>query len=346
MREAQTDLRLTSYYENAVQKLQLALKPFETHEKHLICIGIGHFSECSISRHQLAFILSIKELFSFQSVVFHEPILSRAESSILKQLNCSVAVKNLEGKIEIDGVTLVYAPHCPKQLINNFLWKNWNGESLKQLIYVGNSFSNLLNSTPSRFLEADAGFIVKLQPHCEEIELENNFKFTDIFNDTSIHQFSGVTELPQEFWNKQSSEPVYGSENLELITIDLIEKLTIWFEFIFTMAGNQLYRSLLNELRLSNPAGKLNKESMAYKYITDQFEKHQTTDQTLCKAKEEMRFLGETYLCYLRSQRKYTEILNDYKGNGERSVKETADMVGFKLPHDPKWWNYVNEEAE
>lgn len=102
------------------------------------------------------------------------------------------------------------------------------------------------------------------------------------------------------------------------------------------MAGTQLYRSLLNELRLANPAGRLNKDSLAFKYITNQFEKHQTTDQTLCKAREEMQFLGETYLCYLRSLRKYNEIQSEYTGKGERSVKETADMVGFKLPHDPK----------
>lgn len=78
------------------------------------------------------------------------------------------------------------------------------------------------------------------------------------------------------------------------------------------MAGSQLYKSLLNELRLASPSGRLNKESLAFKYITTQFEKHQTTDQTLCKAREEMRFLGETYLCYIRSLRKYAEIQKEY----------------------------------
>lgn len=99
-------------------------------------------------------------------------------------------------------------------------------------------------------------------------------------------------------------------------------------------AGSQLYRSLLNELRMASPNGRLNKDSLAVKYITSQFEKHQTTDQTLCKAREEMKFLGETYRCYLQSLRKFTAIQREYKGKGERSVAETADMVGFKLPHD------------
>ncbi|XP_055302455.1 SRR1-like protein isoform X1 [Sitodiplosis mosellana] len=225
--ETQTDLRLSTYYENAIAKLRSVLHRFGSKGKQIVCIGIGHFSECSISRHQLAFILSVKELFGFNSIVFHEPILSRSEVNILKTLNCSVAANNVEGKVEIEGVTLVYAPHCPKQLINNLLWKNWNVDVLKQLIYIGNSFSNLLNSIPSRFLSVDAGFIVKLQPNCEEIDLTNDFKFTDIFNDTSVHQFPTIEAVSNEFWSQETEEPVYESDNLELITTALVEKLSI-----------------------------------------------------------------------------------------------------------------------
>lgn len=227
LQEAQTDLKLSSYYENVIHQLRRLLSSSEGNQKHLICIGIGHFSECLISRHQLAFILSINELFGFLSIDFHEPALTRPEISILKKLNCSVIAKNFEGKIKIDGITLVYAPHCPKQLINNLLWKNWNAQTINQIIYIGNSFKNLLSSTPDRFLSIDAGYIVKLQPHCEEIPFENNFKFTDIFNDTSVHRFPTTKELPQEFWCNDIEEPVYATDNLELITLDLIDKLTI-----------------------------------------------------------------------------------------------------------------------
>lgn len=226
--ETQNDIRLSDYYEKAVDKLQSHLQLLERCETHkLICIGIGHFSECSISRHQLAFILLLKEKFGFTSIEFHEPILFRSEVNILKKLNCNIALENCEGKIKLNGSTLVYAPHCPKQLINNLLWKNWNANSLKQLIYIGNSFSNLLNSTPNRFLAIDAAFIVKLQPICHEIELENKFKFSDIFNDTSIHRFIAAERQPEEFWSKDCDEPVYESDNSELITTKLIEKLQI-----------------------------------------------------------------------------------------------------------------------
>lgn len=94
-------------------------------------------------------------------------------------------------------------------------------------------------------------------------------------------------------------------------------------------------RTLLKELRLVSPSGHI-KDSLAANYILSQYKKYQTTDETLCKARDEMVFLGQTYSCYLQSKRNHERICVEYKGAGERSVQDTATMVGFKLPHDPK----------
>lgn len=102
------------------------------------------------------------------------------------------------------------------------------------------------------------------------------------------------------------------------------------------MTNNQLYTTILRELRLASRNGRLDKNTPAFKYIKNQFEKHQTTQQTFCKAREEMKFLGQAYVTYLESLRMYAKIQTEYKGCGERSVKDTADIVGFKLPSDPK----------
>lgn len=220
-------MELSTYYESAIKKLRSILDAYDSDQIHLICIGIGHFSDCSISRHQLAFILLLKQRFNIPQIEFHEPILAASEVDILTKLNCSVALENCEGKISIDRPTIVYAPHCPKQLINNLLWRNWNATALQQLIYIGNSFSNLINSTPNRFLSIDAAFIAQLQPKSVETQLVNNFKFSDIFNDTSAHQFNAVDQLPVEFWATANKEPIYTSDNLELITADLVKTLKI-----------------------------------------------------------------------------------------------------------------------
>lgn len=176
----------------------------------------------------MAFLLAIKQQLQITSIVFHEPLLNVLEVNILRKFNCTACEKNLEGKVDLDSncITIVYSPHCPKQLTNNLLWHNWLANRLLQTIYIGNSFSHLVDSTPSRFLSIDASYITHIEPYCTEIRLDNNFKFTDIFNDTSIHFFNKLEGVPDDFWlNRQ--EPVYQLDYVELITSDIINKLNI-----------------------------------------------------------------------------------------------------------------------
>lgn len=94
-------------------------------------------------------------------------------------------------------------------------------------------------------------------------------------------------------------------------------------------------RQLLSELRKQSSTHKLTENQMA-RYILDQYRKFQTTDQQLCKAADEMHCRAKCYYDYLHFTRRYKEINTEFKGKGERSVEDTARMVGFKLPHDPK----------
>lgn len=94
-------------------------------------------------------------------------------------------------------------------------------------------------------------------------------------------------------------------------------------------------RQLLSEIRKQTSSKKVADNQMV-QYIFQQYRKHQTTDQQLCKAIDEMHFKARTYYNYLHHTRQIKEINAEFKGKGERSVKETANMVGFKLPHDPK----------
>ncbi|XKL59518.1 hypothetical protein PGB90_000534 [Kerria lacca] len=94
-------------------------------------------------------------------------------------------------------------------------------------------------------------------------------------------------------------------------------------------------RQLLSELRKITPTQKL-KHSIIVPHILNQCRKYKVTDAQLCKKRGEMIFLVNTYRCYLESTRRYKELLEKYHSKGERSIEQTADMVGFKLPHDPK----------
>lgn len=94
-------------------------------------------------------------------------------------------------------------------------------------------------------------------------------------------------------------------------------------------------RQLLSELWKQSYSKKRSENQMVL-YIFDQYRKYQTTDQQLCKAIDEMHFKAKAYCDYLQNSRRVMEINAEFKGKGERSVEETANMVGFKLPHDPK----------
>ncbi|XP_045622968.1 protein FMC1 homolog [Procambarus clarkii] len=97
----------------------------------------------------------------------------------------------------------------------------------------------------------------------------------------------------------------------------------------------QTLRSLIRELRRSLPEHETLKHSPAFSYIIDQYRRNALTDQQYCREQEEMAHLAQTYATYLESSRKYMELYSEYYSHGEKTVKETADMVGFKLPNDP-----------
>lgn len=42
--------------------------------------------------------------------------------------------------------------------------------------------------------------------------------------------------------------------------------------------------------------------------------------------------LLENYLAYVQSSREHRELLARYQGKGERSVEESAHLVGLELP--------------
>lgn len=194
----------------------------------VICFGLGHISECNISRYQLALLLCIKEFCSVPKVSVHDPIFYKSECEILSKLGLLVILENNEGSYVTDesGITLAYLPHCPKQLTNNFLWCNW-GVKLYNCLLVCNSFSTLIDNHPSRIISESVPYIYKIQPHTHEKILKNNFKFTDIYNDTSLHHFfkDELTKLDSEFWLKGEKPNYENSE--EFISTLMIQKLNI-----------------------------------------------------------------------------------------------------------------------
>lgn len=163
-------------------------------------------------------LLCIKDL-CHAEVEVYDPVFSQIECDILQEFNCVVLSKNSEGKCAVQGSdsTLFYLPHCPKQLSNNLLWSNW-GLGLSKCIIIANSFTKIIENTPSRLLRKFAQYITKISPYMTELAVINSFKFYEVFNDTAIHIFplNNIILISEDFW--ENKEPHYSDDDIEFIT--------------------------------------------------------------------------------------------------------------------------------
>uniref|UniRef100_A0A182IVD9 SRR1 domain-containing protein n=1 Tax=Anopheles atroparvus TaxID=41427 RepID=A0A182IVD9_ANOAO len=195
--------------------------------RQIICLGLGNFSECSIARYQLAFIRCLRDRANLSARgQFYDPVFSRSEVEILRTLAETVLEENVEGKYGAECKTLFYLPHCPKQIVNNVLWKNWQSAHLTNVILLCNSFGTITSNHPRRLLENSAGYILRAAGAFREVPLRNNFRFADIFNDTSLHYLPSSEKLEESAW-EHTEEPSYDAEDLELITRQLVESLVL-----------------------------------------------------------------------------------------------------------------------
>ena len=106
------------------------------------------------SQYQLQLLLAWTQHWDQENtkVLVFDPILTPSEKGILKQLGLETSDENLEGFYEgsQEGLNVFYLPHCPKQLLNNILWQNWN--NLDSIVVIGNSLSEIVSSTSDKNL--------------------------------------------------------------------------------------------------------------------------------------------------------------------------------------------------
>lgn len=195
--------------------------------EEIVCLGLGSIGECIISRYQFAVLLYLKERFNV-NVLVCDPILTKSECDILKEFDCQIT-ENIEGKhsVKKDLTTVFYLPHCPKQLTNNLLWKNW-GLQLSNCLLIANSFDKIVETNTKKALLENASYISTILPHTTELTIINEFKYYGIFSDISIHVFpmSKLSFLPQDFWELHT-EPKYAEEDIEFITNNFEQKVNL-----------------------------------------------------------------------------------------------------------------------
>jgi len=107
--------------------------------------------------------------------------------------------------------------------------------------------------------------------------------------------------------------------------------------------SRQVLRQILREVRLNmtasnkQPTKKVEVSSLPLtNHILAQYRRHAVTEKQHCKANQELNHLASNYATYLTSQRLWLDVHQEYHAKSERTVADTAKIVGFKLPHDPK----------
>ena len=214
--KAKEEIYLSSFYKNFIASLKDILHHSKKDITEIFCLGLGSISSCKIAQHQLGLLLLLQDQFCCPIEVF-DPAFNLPEKEILSELKLKLSTQNCEGKIPSNssGFTFFILPHCPKELTNNLLFKNWEPEKLANCILYANSFEKIHLDTPLRFLKS-YNFLIKSLEVTEELPVPNVFQLTDIFNDLSLHHFPIrlIATASTSFW--EAPEPVYPTET-ELI---------------------------------------------------------------------------------------------------------------------------------
>uniref|UniRef100_A0A1I7TWT8 Protein FMC1 homolog n=1 Tax=Caenorhabditis tropicalis TaxID=1561998 RepID=A0A1I7TWT8_9PELO len=71
--------------------------------------------------------------------------------------------------------------------------------------------------------------------------------------------------------------------------------------------------------------------SAQYKFLMEQSRADQVTTRRYSKAENESESVAKLYLAYVQGTRRLNELQEKYKG-GEKTVEESARLVGLKLP--------------
>ncbi|XP_037277805.2 SRR1-like protein [Rhipicephalus microplus] len=220
IKEAEADIQSSAYFENFLNVLSKCVNvlPGDNKVRSVVCYGLGNLSACVNARYQLALLVCIQKHLNPVSVEIYDPVFTESERNILTSLGLTVLLRNDEGKRAVQDRTLFYMPHCGTPLYNSVLWANWDPSVLGDVVVFGNSFDTMWTNKLDSTLRKKCGFLVNVRPAVREFAVANDFKYSDIFNDLSLHAFD-ATLLQADVWSSRE-EPVYDGEDEIILAFD------------------------------------------------------------------------------------------------------------------------------
>ena len=188
----------------------------------MIAYGLGSVNDNLISQYQFACALALRnELNINASLEIYDPAMGREDAAIASELGCEVIPHNEEAKRVVLRKTLFFMPHCGFNLYNGLMWSNW-GEHMKNLVVVGNSFSQYAQLMTAEQNKDPTNAIYPLLPYISEAPISMDMcsdgvtPIPDVFNsfhDMSVHWFdtTGYERAEKEnLWQHRPKEVVMG----------------------------------------------------------------------------------------------------------------------------------------
>lgn len=74
------------------------------------------------------------------------------------------------------------------------------------------------------------------------------------------------------------------------------------------------------------------KKDPSIEHMLGLFRSNQVTEKRFCRPEDHYKYFAQTYLTYLRSTRLRDELTQKYFAKGEKSIQESARLVGLELP--------------
>lgn len=111
----------------------------------ILCLGIGSAS-VPAARDQWALLQDMRQHIykhcgTQPVVVVFDPQFEDMDVALVQRQRAQLPLENKCGAYQLSEPTLVYMPHCPKELYEALLRANWRKEALERVILCGNELS-------------------------------------------------------------------------------------------------------------------------------------------------------------------------------------------------------------
>lgn len=159
---------------------------------HILCLGLGSPNASVNARMQLALLLDICDALSIKpsQVSIYDPVFSEEDLEFLKRLEFDLLSEASKPETHVISTfpTILYMPHCDREVYESVLRSNWTPRGLSEVILLANRLMDYVENQPERRLQAESPHLLNLAP-CLECTLLPEFKpHSTAFNNLAIQR--------------------------------------------------------------------------------------------------------------------------------------------------------------